>query len=207
MTDSIVAKVAAVMDDTTLVLNAGSQQGVSEGMLFDIVAQHQEIADPDTGESLGQWEVAKARVVVTHVQEKMSTVRTPLAEEIEASSTLSTLMVRHSFGLYGERRGERTSLDVRANSMSGRPAAKPIEVGDPARSVTLMERTEIPEPAAGQPGARGAEDLPSTTYDSYLTESDDSDLTESDDSDLKESSAPAEAATDADRSEGDRAPA
>ena len=200
MTDSIVAKVAAVMDDTTLVLNAGSQQGVSEGMLFDIVAQHQEIADPDTGESLGQWEVAKARVVVTHVQEKMSTVRTPLAEEIEASSTLSTLMVRHSFGLYGERRGERTSLDVRANSMSGRPAAKPIEVGDPARSVTLMERTEIPEPAAGgEPDARGAEDLPSTTYDSYLTESDDSDL--------KESSAPAEAATDADRSEGDRAPA
>ena len=28
MTDSLVARVAAVMDDTTLVLNAGSQMGV-----------------------------------------------------------------------------------------------------------------------------------------------------------------------------------
>ena len=64
MSERIVAKVAAVMDDTTLVLSAGSEQGVSEGMLFDIGAQHQEIADPDPGESLGQWEVAKARVVV-----------------------------------------------------------------------------------------------------------------------------------------------
>ena len=74
MTDTIVAKVAAVMDDTTLVLNAGSHMGVKEGMLFDVVAEHQEITDPDTGESLGRWEVAKARVVVTHVQENMSTV-------------------------------------------------------------------------------------------------------------------------------------
>ena len=172
MTDTIVAKVAAVMDDTTLVLNAGSHMGVKEGMLFDVVAEHQEITDPDTGESLGRWEVAKARVVVTHVQEKMSTVRAPLAAEAETSGTLSTLMVRHSFGLYGEREGNRNPLDVRTSRMAGRPAAKPIEVGDLARSVALADLEESPEPPVGDAVADArAEDLPSTTYDSYLQES------------------------------------
>ena len=199
MSERIVAKVAAVMDDTTLVLSAGSEQGVSEGMLFDIVAQHQEIADPDTGESLGQWEVAKARVVVTHVQERMSTVRTPLAEEVEASGTLSTLMVRHSFGLYGERGADRTPLDVRAGSMSGRPAAKPIETGDLARSVTLADAVETPAPADSGEQARGAVDLPSTTYDSYLQESSEAGQAEP--------SPPAADGTDADGPDGERASA
>ncbi len=172
MTDTIVAKVAAVMDDTTLVLNAGSQMGVKEGMLFDVVAQHQEITDPDTGDSLGQWEVAKARVVVTHVQEKMSTVRAPLTAQAETSGTLSTLMVRHSFGLYGEREGNRSALDVRTSGMAGRPLVKPIEVGDLARSVVLADLTELLEHSAtDKPEAGGARDLPSTTYDSYLQES------------------------------------
>ena len=207
MSESIVAKVAAVMDDTTLVLNVGSEQGVSEGMLFDIVAQHQEIADPDTGESLGQWEVAKARVVVTHVQERMSTVRTPLTVEVEASGTLSTLMVRHSFGLYGERGGERTQLDVRADSMSGRPAAKPIETGDLARSVTLADVVETPAPADSGEQARGAVDLPSTTYDSYLQESSEAVPEESSDAGQDEPSPPAADGADTGGPEGERASA
>ncbi len=167
MTDTIVAKVAAVMDDTTLVLNAGSQMGVKEGMLFDVVAQHQEITDPDTGDSLGQWEVAKARVVVTHVQERMSTVRSSLTAQAETSGTLSTLMVRHSFGLYGEREGNRNALDVRTSGMAGRPAVKPIEVGDLARRVELADLMESAEqPATDKPETGGsAQDLPSTTYD------------------------------------------
>jgi hypothetical protein len=167
MTDSLVARVAAVMDDTTLVLNAGSQMGVKEGMLFDVVAQHQEITDPNTGEGLGQWEVAKARVVVTHVQEKMSTVRTPLTAQAETSGTLSTLMVRHSFGLYGEREDNRDALDVRTSDMAGRPAVKPIEVGDLARRVRLADLTESAEQhATDKPETGGsALDLPSKTYD------------------------------------------
>ena len=167
MTDSIVARVAAIIDDTTLVLSAGSQHGVKEGMLFDVVAQHQEITDPDTGESLGQWEVAKARVVVTHVQEKMSTARSPLTAQAETSGTLSTLMVRQSFGLYGEREGNRSALDVRTRGMAGLPAIKPIEVGDLARRVRLADLTESAEqPATDKPETGGsAPDLPSTTYD------------------------------------------
>jgi hypothetical protein len=170
MTDNIVAKVAAVLDDTTLVLNGGSLLGIKEGMFFDIVAQHQQISDPDTGESLGQWEQAKARVVVTHVQERMSTVRAPLAAESESSGTLSALLVRHSFGLYGDREDLRNGLDVRVGNPGGRPAIKRIEVGDLARMVEFDAAAAVAVEAAG-PADRPTKALPSATYDSYLRES------------------------------------
>ena len=173
MTDNIVAKVAAVLDDTTLVLNAGSQLGIKEGMFFDIVAQHQQISDPDTGESLGQWEQVKARVVVTHVQERMSTVRAPLAAESEASGTLSALLVRHSFGLYGEREDIRNGLDVRVGNTGGRPAIKSIEVGDLARMVEfdVVAAAAAEAVEAAGPADRPTKALPSATYDSYLSQS------------------------------------
>ena len=53
MSTPIEGKVAAVIDDTTLVLNVGREQGVQEGMAFAIFALHGEIEDPDSGESLG----------------------------------------------------------------------------------------------------------------------------------------------------------
>ena len=56
MTEGISAKVAAIIDDTTLVLNAGLDKGVKEGMHFKVVAEHQAVADPDSGEELGKWE-------------------------------------------------------------------------------------------------------------------------------------------------------
>ena len=62
MSAQIAGKVAAIIDDTTLVLNIGADHGVVEGMAFAIFASHGEIVDPDSGESLGSWEMVKARV-------------------------------------------------------------------------------------------------------------------------------------------------
>ena len=57
----IEGKVAAVIDDTTLVLNIGSEQGVVEGTVFAIFATHGQIVDSDSGEALGLWEMVKAQ--------------------------------------------------------------------------------------------------------------------------------------------------
>ena len=78
-------------------------------MLFAIVSEHQEVSDPDSGQSLGRWESVKVRVIVTHVQERMCTVRSPLAEDdkAQATGTLSAMMVRHAFGIYGSRKESR----------------------------------------------------------------------------------------------------
>ena len=168
MPESISAKVAAVADDTTLVLNVGYEQGVSEGMVFAIVAEQQEISDPDSGESLGNWEVVKARVVVEHVQERMCTVRSPLRQEIDTSGTLSTMMVRHSFGVYGTAPGDRASMQVRGTGLAGRPKVRPIEVGDRARLVS--EQQGPPPPAAATAADQPvAPDLPSKTYSTAAT--------------------------------------
>ena len=167
MPENISAKVAAVADETTLVLNAGSEHGVSEGMVFAIVAEQQEISDPDSGESLGNWEVVKARVVVEHVQERMCTVRSPLRQEIDTSGTLSTMMVRHSFGAYGSAAGDRASMQVRATGLAGRPKVRPIEVGDRARLV--MEESRQPPAVGPSPEQPVAPDLPSKTYATAAT--------------------------------------
>ena len=129
MAEPISGSVAAVIDDTTLVLNVGYREGVRPDMVFTIFAEGQEIADPQSGESLGQWEIVKAEVVVTHVQERMSTARSPLETESERAGTLSAQMVRESFS----RSAGRSKLEVRATDVSGRPQAQPIAVGDRAR--------------------------------------------------------------------------
>ena len=138
MSDVISGKVAAIIDDSTLVLNVGLEDGVSEGMAFAVFAEYQDILDPDSGASLGKWEMVKARVVVTHVQERMCTASAPLVAPEESSSrTLSAMMVEHSFGRYGRRDEERERLDVRTADISGQPRMQPIAVGDGARFLAL----------------------------------------------------------------------
>ena len=155
MPESISAKVAAVADDTTLVLNVGYEQGVSEGMVFAIVAEQQEISDPDSGESLGNWEVVKARVVVEHVQERMCTVRSPLRQEIDTSGTLSTMMVRHSFGVYGTAPGDRARL---VSEQQGPPppaaataADQPVAPDLPSKTYSTAATAEAADQAPADP--------------------------------------------------------
>ena len=145
MEQSINGKVAHIIDDTTLVLNIGLSQGVCAGMIFAVFAEHQEVVDPDSGQVLGRWEVVKAQVVVTHVQEKMCTVRSPLQSEggQVASAPLSTLMVEHSRGHYGSRRdAERRRLEVNPSQVAGTPQTSPIAVGDQVRSSGQSEAGE-----------------------------------------------------------------
>ena len=155
MSETITAKVAAIIDDTTLVLNAGSGHGVVEGMVFVIFAEHQAIEDPDSGEPLGQWEMVKARVVVTHVQERMCTVRAPLVAAESGprnTRTLSSLMVEHSLGSYGRGAEQWERLQVRSGDVSGQPKGQPIAVGDRARALPLPKAEE--EPPAAAPEAK-----------------------------------------------------
>jgi len=67
-------KVARVLDDYTVVLNKGGEHGIGSGQRFLIYALGDDVADPDTGESLGALEVVKGTGRATHVQEKICTV-------------------------------------------------------------------------------------------------------------------------------------
>jgi hypothetical protein len=129
----IEGKIAKIVDERTVIINRGAEAGVREGMKFAILAGGDAVADPDTGEALGTWEVVKDYVKAAHVQEKISVctaARTTADSEQKTSKTLSSAMVDVSFD-----KNTGNKLNVRAGDMSGRPKVGPIAVGDMVRSV------------------------------------------------------------------------
>ena len=70
------ASVAKVNDEYTLVINRGSDHGVTKGDHFLVYyVDPEELKDPDTGESLGNLEIIRGTGTATHVQPRMTTIK------------------------------------------------------------------------------------------------------------------------------------
>lgn len=83
MMNMIRGKVARVLNSRELALNIGSQHGVREGMLFDVIdPKGEDIVDPDTGDIIGSLERPKVRVKVISVQDKLSVASTYKKERV-----------------------------------------------------------------------------------------------------------------------------
>lgn len=66
-------KVAYVVDDYKVAINAGADEGIEVGQRYLLyVLSPEEIFDPDTGESLGHLEIVKGIGKVINVQDKLS---------------------------------------------------------------------------------------------------------------------------------------
>lgn len=66
-------KVAKILNSREIVINLGSDQGVTEGMIFNVLdPSGEDIKDPDTGRTLGSLRRTKLQVRVNAVQEKMA---------------------------------------------------------------------------------------------------------------------------------------
>src|SRR3990172_5886283 len=77
------AKIASVIDEYRVVINAGKKDGVEIGHRFLIYKIGDEIFDPDRKESLGRIEVVKGKGEVIHVQDRMATLQTTEKHEIQ----------------------------------------------------------------------------------------------------------------------------
>jgi hypothetical protein len=64
-----------------LVINTGSDDGVSNGDRYLIYSLGPVMTDPINGESLGQLEIVRGSARVIHVQERVSIVRTEETKE------------------------------------------------------------------------------------------------------------------------------
>ncbi len=81
MADNEKIVVVRVIDSYTLVLNKGSDHGVKKGDSFLVYfVEEEDIKDPVTGESLGNLEIVRGSGSVTHVQEKMCTIKSNRTE-------------------------------------------------------------------------------------------------------------------------------
>lgn len=67
-------KVVSIVDETSVVINLGSDHGVQPGHTFLIVGLGEMIMDPDSGESLGQLELVRGRAEAKHVQPRITTL-------------------------------------------------------------------------------------------------------------------------------------
>lgn len=87
-------KIAKVLDDCKVVMNAGSNHKISNGQKYLIYQlSDEEIIDPDTNKSLGFLEIVKGTGTVTHVQDNMATLESCEREK-------SSKIIRRS-GIWG----------------------------------------------------------------------------------------------------------
>jgi hypothetical protein len=75
MTDRYAGKVVSISDEFTVIINKGRESGIVIGDKFLIIGLGEIIVDPDTQEELEQLEIVRGKAVVTHVQEKISTLQ------------------------------------------------------------------------------------------------------------------------------------
>jgi hypothetical protein len=72
----LIGKVVKVISPERVVMNLGTEDGVTPEMKFLVYTPGEEIIDPETRKSLGVLEHAKGRGRPVHIQEKMSVIET-----------------------------------------------------------------------------------------------------------------------------------
>ena len=81
--EPIRGKVARILNSREVALNIGGEDGVTPGMFFDILVPGVDnITDPDTGEILGSLDIAKTRVKVVRIQDRLSVATTYRKQQV-----------------------------------------------------------------------------------------------------------------------------
>ena len=88
MTEPIRGKVARILNSREIVINVGSNSGVTVGMRFEVMDQKgEDVRDPDTEELLGSVERPKVRVKICKVQERLSVASTYKTETVNVGGS------------------------------------------------------------------------------------------------------------------------
>jgi hypothetical protein len=126
----IQTKIAKILSPTRVVLSAGAEHGVQEGMVFVIYELGDAVQDPENGEPLGQLELHKARIKVVQVQERLS-VATTLPRQVERTR----LQISDIFAPYTETVYPRLPLEESVATAVAEERKLTVKVGDLARSL------------------------------------------------------------------------
>ena len=78
---NLICKIASIIDEKTVVINKGSNDGIRMHQTFLVYRIGDKILDPDTGEDLGNLEIVLGRGSVSHVQDKMATLTSCIIKE------------------------------------------------------------------------------------------------------------------------------
>lgn len=85
-------RVVKIIDDTSLIINGGSDNNVEVGDLMEIHGKSETIFNPLTKEDLGKFDIVKDKLTVAKVYEKMC-----ICETTYVSTYLPTLLSNSLF--------------------------------------------------------------------------------------------------------------
>ena len=88
MTEPVRGKVARILNSREIVINVGSNSGITVGMRFEVMdPKGEDVLDPDTRELLGSVERPKVRVKICKVQEHLSVASTYKTETVNVGGS------------------------------------------------------------------------------------------------------------------------
>ena len=120
--------------DYEVVLNVGSQDGITNNQRFLIYALGDEFIDPDTKENLGCLEIVRGTGVVSHLQEKLCTVRSDKKTKTWGKKVITEKKSPYSpFGF-----SDKTITEA-APTETNYPFDEPLE-GDFAKLITAYKK-------------------------------------------------------------------
>src|SRR5689334_6073263 len=86
-------RIIRILDPKTVIINLGSEDGISSDSIFYILGEPEDIVDPQTNEVLGSVKATKGRVRASTVSEKFTIATTSWSESaISASAALFPLL-------------------------------------------------------------------------------------------------------------------
>ena len=113
-------KVAKIIDEYTVVINVGSDDGVHDGDRFEIYDPGEEVRDPVNNRFLGRLEYVKATITATQVYPRMA-----VCKNVQIATILDGFDIS---------RGKHRELRVAATEISG-GFDRTIHIGDDARHI------------------------------------------------------------------------
>lgn len=75
------AIVVSIVDDSRLVLNLGREDGLKGSEVFLVFGHGPDIIDPSNNRSLGRLEIVRGRGIVSHLQDRMCTIKSITADD------------------------------------------------------------------------------------------------------------------------------
>lgn len=134
-TEELRGKVAEVVDQYTLLINRGSEQGVEIGDIWSILDINPiEVRDPDTQDIIGTRYREKLRVKVTSVDPRYCTAETYRKITVESGYKLPNPLYYGASPQY-ERRVVRESLEAPNLKQAKEATVVQVQVGDLARKI------------------------------------------------------------------------
>ena len=86
--EPIKGKIAKVLNSREVALNIGEENGVTMGMVFEILSANADVIhDPDTGVALGSVEQPKTRVKVKRAYDKFAVATTYRSREVNVGGS------------------------------------------------------------------------------------------------------------------------